>query len=120
MHSKATMVGKGTWNHTKSHRSEADSSTALGTDVIGQANLSPTWNGLGSQVGPSLPSDPVPPSRPQAEGGTYRTRGVFPPDEAVEDKADAKDNARVQRRCLQEEPQHKRKHLIHQPDVPME
>lgn len=35
MQSKATMVGKGTWNHTKSHRSEADSSPALGTDDIG-------------------------------------------------------------------------------------
>lgn len=35
MQSKATMVGKGTWNHNKSHRSEADSSPALGTDDIG-------------------------------------------------------------------------------------
>lgn len=38
MHSKATMVGKGTWNHTKSHRSEADSFPVPETDVISQAN----------------------------------------------------------------------------------
>lgn len=81
---------------------------------------STTWKGLGSQVSPYQPSDPLPPSRPQTESGTYRTRGVFPPDEAVEDEADAKDDARVQGRCLQEEPQRKRKHLTHQPDVPLE
>lgn len=81
---------------------------------------SPTWKGLGSQVSPYQPSDPLPPSRPQTEGGTYRTRGVFPPDEAVEDKADAEDDARVQSCCLQEESQRKRKHLTHQPDVPLE
>lgn len=38
MQSKATMVGKGTWNHTKSHRSEADSFPVPETDVISQAN----------------------------------------------------------------------------------
>lgn len=38
MQSKATMVGKGTWNHTKSHKSEADSSPALETEVTSQTN----------------------------------------------------------------------------------
>jgi len=48
---------------------------------------------------------------------TYRSRGVFSPDETVQDKADTKDDTRIQGSCLQEQAQVKRTHVVYQPDV---
>lgn len=119
------MVGKGTWNHTKSHRSAADGSPPLETEVTGQTNP-PVTHCISTHtekaaVKPSESPTAQPPSshsvRLQDEGGTYRSRGVFPPDETVQDKADTKDDTRIQGSCLQEQSQVKRKRVTHQPNV---
>lgn len=94
------------------------SSPALETEVTGQTN-SPVNHCTDTHIycgayceTKQVPDSPVtllPSSRLQDEGGTYRSRGVLPPDETVQDKADTKDDTRIQGSCLQEQTQVKRK-----------
>lgn len=105
MQSKATMVGKGTCNHTERRRVSPHSPRSLKSlarpTPHHPLHQPPHRNG----ARPQQPGHPLPSSQLQGEGGTYRSRGVFPPDETVQDEADPEDDPRVQGGCLQEQPQ---------------
>jgi len=120
MQSKATMVGKGTWNDTKSHQVRLTARLPwrpqLSSPPLRRHPRSDRH--CETERAPRRPVSPHPAG--SDEGGTYRSRGVLPPDETVQDKADAKDDARVQGSCLQEQPQVKRTQVTHQSDASLQ
>lgn len=94
---------------TRSHKKS--SSSALETEVTDWPNSLHRHPRERCCETPQQPTHPPPtPADSQDGGGTYRSRGVFPPDEAVQDKADTENDTRIQGSCLQEQTQGKRKH----------